>query len=233
MTSALLVACFALAQAPATPPDDGTRLLPFGEDLPARGPLPPATPTLAPPLRLAAIDFAHIPVSELTVEEREVLLRRARLDAADRGFFSEGPKNPWKAVSLSAEAVALAVVLPPLWIVAASYGELYAGNWTEALIMSGVRLGFGIWIAVEAINLLGALSNANTLSGVQTAANRFDIATGIGGTVILGTSAAELLTVFGVTERANASWEEKALAQMSLAVVPTAGGSALDGAVRF
>ena len=233
MLSALLLTCFALGQTPAATPDEGTRLLPFGEDLPARGPLAPAVPPLAPPLRLAGLDFTRIPVGELTEEEREVLLRRARLEAADRGFFSEGPKNPWKAVSLSAEAVALSVVLPPLWIVAASYGEVYAGNWAEALIMSGVRLGFGSWIAVEAINLLSALSNANTLSGVQTAANRFDLATGIGGTVILGTSTAELLTVFGVAERANAAWEEKALAQLGLAVVPTAGGSSIDGSLRF
>jgi len=212
MSLALLACWLAAAQAPQSPGEPGTRLEPFGEDLPARGPL---GPRLTPPLRLANLSLSSIPPGELTDEERAVLLRRARLAAGDRGLFSEGPKDPWKAVALSAEAVALSLVVPPLWVVAGSLGEAYAGNWLDAVLMSSVRLGFGIWIVVEGVALLGALSSANNLSAVQSAASNLNLATGIGGTVILGTSAAELLTVFGVAERANDRWEEKVLAGAS------------------
>jgi hypothetical protein len=231
MPFALLALCLAAAPAPTTT-EPGTRLLPFGEDLPDRGPMGALSP---PPLRLSDLSLQTLPPAELTDEERAVLLRRAKLTHGEGGFFGSGPKDPWRAVALSAEAMALSAVFPPLWIIAGSVGQAYAGNWLEAALMSSTRFVFGIWILVEAVALLNTLSTPSTLNAVQSAANNFDLAMALGGSVILASNAVDLLTVFGVAKRANERWEDQALSQVGVAVSPAAGGNGatVDGVVRF
>src|SRR5271155_2619568 len=121
--------------------EPGTQLHVFGEALPDRGPIAPSA-TLTPPLRLRLADltFEGIPPSQLSDEERAVLLYRAKLASGEHGLFSNGPKDPWKAVALSGGAMASWVIFPPLWIVAGSVGQAYAGNWLEAGLMTVLRL---------------------------------------------------------------------------------------------
>lgn len=219
------------ASPPATPL--GSRLQVFGADEPDRGPF---APMLAPPLRLADVTLGNVDPRDLTDEERALLLRRARLAHSDRGLFSNGPKDPWRAVALSAEFVALSLLLPPLMVVAASAGHAYAGNWTQAATTSGVRLLFAIWIAIEGGQLLQALANAPTLSQLQTAANNFDVASVTGGAVIAATSLFDLLTAYGAAERANATWEHSALpARVGVTplVRPGESGATFNAGWRF
>ena len=72
-------------------------------------------------------------------EWRSVLLARAKRDAPDSSGFKPGPKDPWRAVSLSAEGLLLGLVFPPLLSVGPSAGQAYSGHWTQAIATSSIR----------------------------------------------------------------------------------------------
>jgi hypothetical protein len=174
--------------------EPGTRLLPFNESEPARGPLAPPPPPGPPPLTPA--------------EWRSVLLARAKRDAPDSSGFKPGPKDPWRAVSLSAEGLLLGLVFPPLLSVGPSAGQAYSGHWTQAIATSSIRTVALVAIGAAAFSFGTTLANSSTTSNqLSSAAGTLDFVLITGGIVIALASAFDLATAYGQAERANAQWE--------------------------
>jgi hypothetical protein len=180
--------------------EPGTRLLPFNESEPSRGPLAPPPPPGPAPLSAA--------------EWRAVLLARAKRDAPDSSGFKPGPKDPWKAVSLSAEGLLVGILFPPLLSVGPSAGQAYCGQWTQAITTSSIRTVALIAIGAAAYSFGTTLGNSNTnTSQLSSAAGTLDIVLIAGGLVIALASAFDLATAYGQAERANAQWERTVLGE--------------------
>ncbi len=181
--------------------EPGTRLLPFNEGEPSRGPLAPPQPPGPPPL---------------TPEEwRAVLLARAKRDAPDASGFKPGPKDPWRAVSLSAEGLLLGIVFPPLLSVGPSAGQAYSGHWTQAIATSSIRTVALIAIGAAAYSFGTTLgSSGTTANQLSSAAGTLDAVLITGGIVIALASAFDLATAYGEAERANASWERSVMGEV-------------------
>jgi hypothetical protein len=172
-----------------------TRLLPFTEDGPVRGPLPPTSPKFV----LSQSDLITL------------RLKYAREAHEDDGLFAYGPKTPEKATALSAEATLLAVLFPPALAVAPSLGQAYAGNWTQVALTSSVRTAMLTWIAVASIQFANQANTAQTLPEVQSAATSLDIALFVGGATIFVLSMVDILTAGAAASSANRAWEESVL----------------------
>jgi len=185
--------------APGTGLELGTRLLPFGEAEPSRGPLAPE-----PPRESQAIGAA---------EWRQILLARARL--AHRGSdLSPGPKDPWHAVALSAEGLLAGLLFPPLLTVGPSAGQAYAGEWTQGAITSSLRTVFVVAIAVAAV-WFGGQATSGRLSAGQISGDAavLDVVTLVSGTGIALTSGFDIATAYSEAAHANARWERSVLGQ--------------------
>jgi hypothetical protein len=190
---ALALSLAAYTTSPVTEPP--TRLVPFTEDGPTRGPLPPRAPRFV----LSQSDF------------NTLRLEHARQAHLDDGLFAFGPKDPEKATALSAEATLLAVIFPPALAVAPSLGQAYAGNWTQVVLTSSIRTAMLTWIAVASVGFANQANSAQTLPQVQSAATSLDIALIVGGGTIFILSLVDVLTAGPAAAGANRAWEESVL----------------------
>ncbi len=179
--------------------EPGTRLLPFGEDEPSRGPLAPPQPPAPPP-----------PTED---EWRALRLLRAK-GAADVDSFGHGPKDVNRATALSAEGTLAGIVFPPLLTVGPAAGEAYAGDWTHALVTSAIRTVLLAGIVATVVSFSSALSTPGAQAAqLAQAANVMDLALAAGGTGIAITAAFDILTAPDSAERANRRWEHEALGE--------------------
>ncbi len=177
--------------------EPGTRLLPFNEAEPSRGPLAPPPPLGPPPLS--------------TDEWRAVLLARAK-KRAEAATFGPGPKDPWKAVSLSAEGILIGIVFPPFLSVGPSWGQAYSGQWTQGAVTSSIRTIALVAMAGAAVSFATTLANSNsTANQLSTSAGTLDAVLITGGIVIALAAGFDLFTAYGEAERANAKWERSVL----------------------
>ncbi len=197
MALALIVTLALSATSSVT--DVPTRLIPFTEEGPTRGPIPP------PPPRLVLS----------TEDVRTLRLEHARQAHIDDGLFTVGPKDPYRATALSAEATLLAVLFPPALAVAPSLGQAYAGNWTQVILTSTARTGFLMWIAIASIDFANTLNTAQTLPQVQQASTSMNIALIVGGASIFVLSMVDILTAGQAATNANRAWEDSVLGEPS------------------
>jgi hypothetical protein len=188
---ALLLGAYTTGQVTEVP----TRLIPFTEDGPTRGPLPPS----AAGFTLSQDDF------------NVLRLEHAKRAHVDDGLFAFGPKDPEKATALSAEATLLSVLFPPALAVAPSLGQAYAGNWTQVVLTSTVRTAMLTWIAIASIDFANQANTAQTLPQVESAATSLDIALFVGGGTIFILSMVDILTAGIAAAHANRVWEESVL----------------------
>jgi hypothetical protein len=188
---ALLLGAYTTGQLTEVP----TRLVPFTEDGPTRGPLGQ---------KATGFTLSQDDINTLRLEH-------ARRAHADDSLFAFGPKDPEKATALSAEATLLSVIFPPALAVAPSLGQAYAGNWTQVVLTSTVRTAMLIWIASASIQFANQANTAQTLPQVESAATSLDIALLVGGGTIFILSMVDILTAGTVAAHANRAWEESVL----------------------
>jgi hypothetical protein len=179
--------------------EPGTRLLPFNEAEPSRGPLAP--PQLGPP--------------PLSPEEwHAVLLMRAKRAAGDSSGFTSGPKDPWRAVTLSAEGLLVGLIFPPLLTVGPSAGQAYSGQWTQAIVTSSIRTVALVAMGAAAFSFASTLGTPGTNSSqLSSAAATLDGVLIAGGVVIALASAFDLATAYQEAVRANARWERSVIGE--------------------
>lgn len=178
----------------------GTRLLPDEPGEPSRGPLAPAQPPGPPP-----------PTPE---EWRAIALLRAKRRAPDSSGFAPGPKDPSRAVALSAEGLLLGLVFPPLLTVGPSAGQAYAGQWTQAIVTSSIRTVALTAMSIAAASFGSTLGNSRTTEGqLSSAASNLDGVLVVGGIVIALTSAFDLATAHDEAARANNRWERSVVGE--------------------
>jgi hypothetical protein len=148
-------------------------------------------------------------------------LEHAKRAHADDGLFAFGPKDPERAMGLSAEATLLSVIFPPALAVAPSLGQAYAGNWTQVVLTSSVRTAMLTWIAVASIQFANQANTAQTLPQVESAATSLDIALLVGGGTIFILSMVDIFTAGIAADHANRVWEESVLGKSSTNAPPS------------
>ncbi|MHB8418309.1 MAG: hypothetical protein ACYDCL_09545 [Myxococcales bacterium] len=174
--------------------EPGTRLLPFGEAEPSRGPLAPPKPLGPPP-----------PTAQ---EWRELSLARARSAGLGDSGLGQGPKDPWHAVALSAEGLLAGLLFPPLLTVGPSAGQAYAGNWKQAAVTSSIRTVFVAAIAVAAVWFASQATSGRVPAGqLASDATIVDGVTLLSGAGIALTSAFDIATAYQEAWSANLRWE--------------------------
>ena len=175
--------------------EPSSRLLPTDEDEPVPGPS-------SEPSRPAE------EAQPSATEWRELEILRARRREGDRLRLGPGPKDPWRAVALSAEGTLAGILFPPLLTVGPAAGQAYAGSWTHALITSSLRTILVAGMAAATVWFAGVtLGHPASTGPVVQALSDLNVALVTGGLGVGALSAFDIATAYDDAVKANLRWE--------------------------